>query len=104
MFLGIGLDTKSGPLSYFYMTQSCNTYPVEVTTTPGPTDSTTIPTEATTTPEEELSIVEGDDEVRIVIENIRADPSPTSDAVSLDGVVRTILVCLFFYLQPIWLA
>lgn len=104
MFLGIGLDTKSGPLSYFYMTQSCNTYPVEVTTTPGPTDITTIPTEATTTPEEELGAVEDDDEVRIVIENIRADPSPTSDAVSLDGVVRTILVCLFVYLQPIWLA
>ena len=101
MYFGYGVDTKTGPLQYDYMTQSCSTYPVEMTTTPGPTYTTTVTTEATTTTEEVVNteVVEAE----ILVKN-NESKRPTSNAISLNAVVRTILAGLLLCWHAIWLA
>ena len=100
MYFGSGMgDTKTGPLFYEHVMQSCNTYPVKMTTTKGPTYSTTdAPTQTSSTPEEDPTGIES---VHVEVHGIKQRPEPTSKAVSLNGVTRTVLVCLFLYLKAI---
>ena len=100
MYIGSGTgDKKTGPLLYEHVMQSCNTYPVNVPTTKGPTYSTTdIPTHTSTIPEEDS---EGEDTPYVIIKGVTRDKKPTSKAVSLNGVTRTVFLCLLLYLQTI---
>ena len=100
MYLGYGEDRKTGPLKYDYMSQSCNTYPVEITTTPGPTDFTTVPTaEATPTTQREEIRTEEVVEPKIVVNENFNHRRPTSNAVSFNSVGQTILFCLLLLWQ-----
>jgi hypothetical protein len=99
MYLGYGDDKKTGPLKYDYMTRSCNTYPVEITTTPAPTDFTTAPTEAT--PQADEVTTENVVEPKIWIKEQIRTAKPTSNAVSLACFAQTVLVGLLLYWQRI---
>lgn len=97
MYVGYETNTKSGPLSYSVMLQSCDTYPIKMTTTPGPTYTTTLATEPTT------QIDDNSEESQILIREgpVQTVTTPTSNAVSCVALLPTLLVCLLLYLQTI---
>lgn len=103
MYVGYGAPgKKAGPLGYDYVTQSCTTFPIEITTTPGPTYTTTVQTETSTTePVEEILEV---NEAPIVVKNIRATEPSSGSGSSNNGGIRTALVLCLLFLQVARLA
>lgn len=90
-------DKKRGPLQYDYITQDCSTFPIEMTTTPGPTQTTTVQTTPGTSEEQ---TIEDKEEEELIVNNIR-DAKPTNKAASTKSVIATVVTCLLLYLQAV---
>ncbi|XP_028410188.1 protein APCDD1-like [Dendronephthya gigantea] len=103
MYVGFGGPGKKlGPLDYDQVAQSCETFPLEITTTPGPTYMTsTEQTETTTEPVENNF---DDNEAPIVIKNVRATEPPSSSGTLNDGSIRVALVLCLLFLHAVRLA
>ena len=91
----LGQSKKSGPVEYSYILQDCSTFPVQMTTTPGPTETTTVKTQDSS-PDDREEVANEEDVVNVI-----EDVKPTSSATSLDILLGTILACLLLSRQAV---